>query len=165
MIFGVDPGAAFFGLVAIQDGVVVKAKTLRGGTTPANDWNVTAPVITRMSKDAWTWIEDAVGEETEPYHVAAESYVYIGGRVNVHFWKGPAVCGAFGALAPHQAWLHWQTSTVVLGPSQYGPVKDLLRTGSLPKLDPGKRIGNEHTASAACHALYREAICRQTRLI
>lgn len=165
MIFGVDPGAAFFGLVAIQDGVVVKAKTLRGGTTPANDWNVTAPVITRMSKDAWTWIEDAVGEETEPYHVAAESYVYIGGRINVHFWKGAAAAGAFAALSPHQAWLHWQTSTQVLTQSQYGPLKDLLRARRAPNIDPGGRIGNEHTASAACHALFLDATLRQQKLL
>lgn len=165
VVFGVDPGARDFAVVAVRDGVIVTAETLRAGASPASDWNVTAPLLTKLARDAWREIEDTDCMEsfrdTLRIHVAVESYVYIGGRINQHFWKGPAVCGAFAALAPPWATLHWQTSSAVLSEHSYGPLKELLRTNGAKRVDPEGLVTNEHTASAACHALYLDANIRQ----
>ena len=164
VVFGVDPGARDFAVVAVRDGVIFTAKTLRAGASPASDWNVTAPLITTLARDAWREIHDTYINldgpiTTKPFwvHVAVESYVYIGARINQHFWKGPAVCGAFAALAPPWAVLHWQTSSAVLSARSYGSLKELLRTRRAGRVDPDGLVTNEHTASAACHALFLDA--------
>lgn len=163
IVFGVDPGASSFGLVRLEDGVVSAAKTLRAGSTPPADWNVTAPVITRLARDAWAWIDNlalAINSGI-PTHIAVESYVYIGGRINPHFWKGAAACGAFAALASWDVVLHWQTSSEVLSKTGYGPLKELLQAKRASSFDPDGRVNNEHTAAAACHAAFLDAKLRQ----
>lgn len=152
-VVAIDPGLRKTGIVRVEHGVITAAHTVRGRGGPS--FAEVAETALTVATDIWRAME-----VMWPLEIVCETFVDQGGRR--HFsdrWKTPLVIGALVALAPRGMSITWQDAVEVLDAKRgYGDLYAMWRGAHRGLVRGDRLLSDEHQASAACHALWREAI-------
>lgn len=155
-VVGIDPGLRRTGLAHVVKGVVVATHTVRAPRRTASDPGAVARAGCQIARAVWWWVT-----EQAPLEVVAEAFVDLAGRRHHSYrWTTPLVIGAIAAASPlPEASITWQLPDV-LGRGEYGPLYSSWKAARRGLIPGDRLITDEHQASAACHALHREAVLR-----
>lgn len=144
----VDPGINSMGVLRMDDGTIVTATTFTTASEgPVPDW---AGTLKRAERQVASLEAEVL--DHRPAFIVAEAYEDFGGQYKRgvrNRWMTPVLLGMMAATFGEL--LVWQPAGAVL--TRYGPHKRAWAEGRTGLLPGDELLTNDHTRSAACHAL------------